>query len=93
MTSIELPDVLWTIDIRYEYPAAPPYDVSTYTAELRFCDASVYTERYSETENPAVFEHSRRYNSANEEVILDDFKSKCAYKMNQIFHSWGGPVR
>ena len=90
MTTIDLPDPLWSIEVRYEYPDKPPYDVSEYTAELRFCDAGVYTERYSETENVAVFEHTKSFGS--EEPILDHFKAQCAHKMFQMFHSWGGPI-
>lgn len=92
MTKIEIPEALWEIQIYTRYGSGVAAE--EYIAELRFCDAMLYTERYAWDENSGVFERAHDYSlEGAEEFVRDNFKSKCAFKMLQVFNSWGGPVR
>jgi hypothetical protein len=92
MTTIEIPDLLWRIEIRTEWDPKDFREVECYYGYLYFGDVAVLERRYNATENEEVFRWAEA-RGVREEGIREKFTEACAYKIQQMFHSWGGPIR
>lgn len=96
MTSlIELPDQLWSIGIEPEYPrlmgdgTLERPAIVAFHAHLQFCDADVYSVRYSMQRDSDTFERAVRAIESGDydrgiEIIGDAFKRACADRLRML---------
>ena len=92
---IELPDQLWSIVIEPEYPPVmgtgglERQAIVAFHAYLQFCDADVYSVRYSMQHDSDTFERAVRAIEGADydrgiEIIGDAFKRACADRLRML---------
>ena len=92
--TIELPDALWAITISPEWPPtlADGDTLTAFTAELTFCDATVYSRRYEEGGYDSdTFIRARNAMLGGDfdlgiEIVNNAFKTVCADRMRVLMN-------